>query len=108
MATREEILNYIIESGIAETCFQYQLRDCKQPYWREELHSEMWLWLCEYDLAKLADAYEHNHLNALITRYLQNQWRSKNSRFHYAYRKHSQEMKELTQQEEKIPDPDIK
>ena len=51
---------------------------------------EMWLWLLTYDEAKLSDAYENKHLNALITRYLQNQLFSKNSEFYYRYRRVSE------------------
>ena len=51
----------------------------------------MWLWLLTYDIEKLSDAYENKHLNALITRFLQNQLFSKNSDFFYRYRRISEE-----------------
>lgn len=105
MTERDEILKYIIDTGLADTCLQYQLRDCKNPYWREEMRSELWLWLCEYDIEKLADAYEKKHLNALITRYLQNQWKSRTSPFYKRYKKYSADMREITESEERIPDP---
>ena len=82
----------------------YQTRDCTNQYWREELRSELWLWLCEYPIEKLSDAARNNHLNALISAWIKRQWRSKTSPFYKNYKKVSNLMQELTKKEENIPD----
>lgn len=91
MTPRNEIIDYLLRSGIADKCASYQSRYEKDPYLREEIRSEMWLWLLTYDEDKLSDAYENKHLNALITRYLQNQIFSKNSQFYYTHKRISDE-----------------
>ena len=91
MTPRNDIIKHLIDTGLAARCVSYQARFEKSPYLREEILQEMWLWLLTYDEAKLSDAYENGHLNALLTRYLQNQLRSKNSEFYYRYRKISEE-----------------
>lgn len=91
MTPRSEVVQYLIKSGLAKRCVNYQARYEKSKFLREEIEQEMWVWLLTYDEDKLSDAYENGHLNALITRYLQNQLRSSNSEFYYRYRKVSEE-----------------
>lgn len=86
MAERQEIIDHIIETGLVEKCVRFQTRGANE-YLKEELTQELWLWLMEYDIDKLGDAYENNHLNALITRWISNQFHSRNSPFHKRYRK---------------------
>ena len=86
MTPREEIIKYLLDSGLVDRCVKYQTKKA-DPYLKEELTQELWLWLFEYDISKLSDAYENKHMNALITRWLQNQFHSKNSPFYKRYRK---------------------
>lgn len=86
MVPREEIIQYLLKSGLVDKCVKYQTKGA-DPYLREELTQELWLWIFEYDITKLSDAYENRHINALITRWLQNQFHSKNSPFYKRYRK---------------------
>lgn len=91
MTDRNVIVAYISGTGLADRCLVYQTRHLKDPFLKEEIRSELWLWLLTYDIDKLSNAYEENHLNALITRYLQNQLFSKNSEFYYRWRRISEE-----------------
>lgn len=93
-----------MSSGLVETCVSYQLNKCKNPYFKEELIQETYLWLMTYDIEKLQDAYVHRHLNALITRYLINQWFSNTSPFYKNFKRFDMQADEITQKELDIPD----
>lgn len=83
---RDEIIKSIDESGLLITCVDYQLKKQPQHYGnRDDIIQDAWLWLLTYDLEKLWDAYTNKHLNAMITRYLQNQIFSKTSDYWRRY-----------------------
>lgn len=101
---REEIVQYLLESGLLERCVGYQTNKCRNVYLKEELLQEAWLWVMTYDLDKLKDAYANKHLNALITRYLKNQFFSKTSPFYKSHRKFDLMTDEIGKDELEIPD----
>ena len=103
MVEREEIVKYLLDSGLIEECIYYQTIRCNDEYLKEELVQECWLWVCEYDIEKLSDAYENGHLNALITAWIQRQWFSNRSAFHYTYRKKDRVTDEITRETLQIP-----
>lgn len=83
---RSEVIDYILKSKLLTTCVDYQLKKQPQHYGnRDDIISDAWVWLLTYDEDKLADAYEHKHLNALITRFLQNQVFSSTSEYYRKY-----------------------
>ena len=83
---RQEIIDNILNSGILTTCVDYQLKKQPQHYqYRDDILEDAWVWLLTYDEGKLMDAAEGNHINALITRYLQNQLFSKTSEYYRKY-----------------------
>lgn len=83
---RQDIIDNILNTGILTTCVDYQLKRQPQHYqYREDILEDAWVWLLTYDEAKLIDAAEGNHINALITRYLQNQLFSKTSEYYRKY-----------------------
>lgn len=94
MVSRDEIIKHIMDTRLVEECVRYQT--IKAPkYYVEELTQELWLWLLTYDLDKLTNAYLNKHLNALITRWLQNQFYSKSSPFYKRYKKYDENSVEL-------------
>lgn len=101
---RKEIIDNLVESGLVERCVGYQTNKCKDNYLKEELTQEVWLWLCTYDLAKLSDAYRNRHMNALITRFICNQFHSKNSPFFKNQRKFDLLTEEIGADQMNIPD----
>lgn len=101
---RKEIVDFLLESGLVERCVRYQTNRCRNAYLKEEITQETWLWLLTYDLDKLTDAYENKHLNALITRYLCNQFHSKNSPFFKNQRKFDLLTDEIGNAQLEIPD----
>lgn len=86
MQTREHIISEILTSTTVADCVAYQMKDADQ-YLKDEMHQNIWLWLMTYDLAKLSDAYERHHINALVTAYIGRQYWSKNSPFFKVYKK---------------------
>ena len=86
MVERQEIVKDILESGLLTTCVDYQLKKQPQHYEnRDDIIQDAWLWLLSYDIQKLNDAYLNKHLNALLTRYIQNQIFSKTSEYFRKY-----------------------
>jgi len=87
MIAREEIVKYLLDTKLIETCVKYRMNKCTNRDLKEEMIQDCWVWVLDYDLEKLSDAYENKHLNALITRYICNQWFSKTSEFYRKYRR---------------------
>lgn len=83
---RNEIIQYILDTGLLITCIDYQLKKQPQHYPnRDDIIQDAWTFLLTYDIEKLWDAYTNKHLNALLTRYLQNQLFSKTSEYYRKY-----------------------
>lgn len=83
---RQDIIDNILNSGLLVTCVDYQLKKQPQHYqYRDDIINDAWYWLLTYNEDKLKDAYLNNHINALITRYLQNQLFSKTSEYYRKY-----------------------
>lgn len=101
---REEIINKIIKERLVETCVQYRMNKCKSQYLKEEMVSETYLWLCNYDLSKLSDASNNNHLSALITAYIIRQWFSHTSDFYKKYKRFDERTDEITEKELNLPE----
>lgn len=103
---RKEIIDYAIKTKLVETCVQYRLNKCTNKDWVLDMVQEVYLWLCEYDIEKLNNAYINNHLSALITRFIINQFFSKNSPFYKNFKKSELLSDEISPKELQIPDPD--
>lgn len=88
---RDKILNEIIGTGLLETCVDCQLsrRRSFNCNWnnRDDIVQDAYLWLLTYDIDKLRNAYEGNHINALITGYLTRQILSTSSKYYNTYLK---------------------
>lgn len=83
---RDDIIKYILDSKLLDTCVDYQLKKQPQHYKnRDDIIQDAWMWLLTYDADKLSDAFVNNHLNALLTRYIQNQLFSKTSDYYRRY-----------------------
>lgn len=104
---RQEIVEFLIESGLPERCIRYQTNKSSNKELKNDLLQELWLWILTYDIERLSDAYDNGHINALLTRWIRNQWHSRTSPFFKEFRKFDLSSDELTQKELDIPD-DIK
>lgn len=94
----------MLDTGLIEDCVRFQTVRCNDAYLREELVQEIWLWVLTYDEAKLSDAYDNGHLNALVTKTVQNQWYSNHSDFHKRYRRLDRISDEITDEALQVPD----
>ena len=101
---RKEIIDFILKIGLAEKCVKYQTNKSSNNFLKEDLLQELYLWLLTYDIDKLSDAYKRNHLNALITRWISNNWFSKTSPFYKHFRRFDLISDEITNKELDIPD----
>ena len=102
-AKRREILDYVLKTGLADKCVFYQTIKCRDKELVADLKQELYLWLCTYDLSKLENAFSQNHLNALITRWIINNYFSKSSPFYKYFRKFQELTDELGPKEFNIP-----
>lgn len=101
---RTEIIDFVLKTGLAEKCVQYQTNKCKNQYLKEELLQELYLWLLTYDYDKLKNAFDNKHTNALITRWISNNFFSKTSPFYKHFRRFDLISDEITNKELDIPD----
>lgn len=86
--TNEEIVAENLE--LIKTCIDCQFAKLKDPgkaQFKEDLHNDIVIELLEYSPEKLLDAWEHKHLNALITKMIVNNLYSCTSRFYNKYLK---------------------
>lgn len=84
-------------------CMDYQFsgRDCT---YKDDLKNDLILELLNYDNIKLNDAHEKKHMNAFLTRIIQNNIRSNTSWYYRRYVKWDRATDEITEKENQIPD----
>lgn len=92
--------------GLLTTCMECQFSKAseKDKSYYEDFFQEICLILLEYDNAKLNKIVEDKHLNAFITRIIQNNLFSKTSPFYKKYKKLDDLSQEITKKELNIPD----
>ena len=101
----DEIKHYLTGCSIIETCVAYQMN--KAPlYLQKEMVQEVWSILLEMDEDKINSAYTGNHMSALCTRIILNQYYSNTSAFHRRYRKMQELEDDINDDILSIPDPD--
>ena len=76
--------------GLLKECMEFQFKklcflDPGKRQFKEDLFQDVCIWLLTYDNEKLNDAYWNKHMNALITRIIQNQVYSNSSKFFRQY-----------------------
>lgn len=86
--TNSEIFGECYE--LLKECMDYQfLKLCRldpgKKQFKDDLLQDICVWLLTYDNDKLNDAYRKKHMNALITRIIQNQIYSTSSKFFRDY-----------------------
>lgn len=88
--SNRQIVDYYLNDGLFRKCLEMQF--LKMPagdYWKKQYKEDMWqdliVFLLTYDNDKLNNAHHFKHMNALITRILQNQLYSDHSKFYLDY-----------------------
>lgn len=103
---RQQIIDEALNSGLIRRCCECQVAKSKgDRQWLDDLTQDLYVWMAEYDEEKLKDAYNNNHINALLTRVLINWLWSNTSPYHRTYRKFERDTDEITKElEETTPD----
>ena len=92
--TNGEIVDYYMNSdnggNLPRKCVEYQfLKLARNEPWKmqymEDFYDDLIVYLLTYDNEKLNNAHENHHMNALITRIIQNQIYSSSSKFYHNY-----------------------
>lgn len=83
MISNKEIVDQNVP--LIKKCINYQFK--RNAALSGDFFSDLYLILCDYDNEKLNDAYNNNHLNALITRIIINNLHSNTSQYYRQYRK---------------------
>lgn len=76
-----ELLKECMDFQFKKLCFL----DPGKRQFKDDLLQDVCIWLLTYDNEKLNDAYRNKHMNALITRIIQNQVYSNSSKFYRQY-----------------------
>ena len=90
--SNQEIVHELLESKLIDDCIFFQFRKLlsipgerwKQQY-EQDFYQDLIVILLTYDNDKLNDAYHNKHMNALITRIIQNNIYSRSSKFYNNY-----------------------
>lgn len=101
--TNTEIVEKYLKNGLIDRCLMYQFR--KKPAekkFMEDARQDLILDLLMYD--KLEKVEEEGHMNALITAFIRYQIHSTASRYWRRYARPDKITREITRQEENIPD----
>lgn len=105
MTDRKEIIDYALKSGLLRRCVECQVSKAKtEKQFLDDIEQDLWVWIMDYDIEKLSDAYENNHLNALISRVIINWLWSTTSPYHKQYRHFLENSDEITDEILNIPD----
>lgn len=100
-----QILNIYLENGLIEKCLSFQFAKLKEP-WKMQFSGDMLndliVIIAEYDNAKLNDVHKRKHMNAWLTRVLQNNLMSKSSKFYHQYLRFSLQTNDLKDVKDEI------
>lgn len=100
-----EIVEYYMNDdnggNLLEKCVECQFSKlAKTEPWKyqykDDFYSDLVIILLEYNHEKLLNAHENGHMNALITRIIQNNIYSKSSKFYTNYLKFNLQTEEIT------------
>lgn len=84
---RDDIIKYLLDTKLLWKCCECQFKKMGNLENLNDFYQDMWEWVMTYDEEKLVDAYRNHHLNALITRVIQNNIFSANSPYYKKYAK---------------------
>ena len=100
--TNREIVDELLENRLIEDCVYFQfgkLYKIPGERWKKQYEQDFFqdlvVILLTYDNDKLNDAYHNKHMNALLTRIIQNNIFSGSSRFYKNYLRFDLTTKEL-------------
>lgn len=88
--SNNDIVDKYLNDGLLQKCVDIQfIKLPKSDYWKFEYKNDFFqdliVFLLTYNNEKLNNAHHYNHMNALITRIIQNQLYSDHSEFYLRY-----------------------
>lgn len=87
--TNNEIIEIYVKNGLIEECAGYQFSKCANERWKLQYSGDMVndliLVMANYPNDKLNNIHQNNHMNAWLTRVLQNNLMSNSSKFYTQY-----------------------
>ena len=99
--TNREIVEKYLENGLIDRCLEYQFKNqCKQ--YREDYKHDLIIELLEYP--RLQQVEESGHMNAFLTRCIQNNIYSKSSWYYRRYIRFDRITDEITERERNLAD----
>lgn len=105
MLTNSRIVEIYLKNGLIEKCVECQFSKKKTGKRNQgDFFQDLVLIMLEYDNEKLNDAHKNNHMNALITKMIQNNIFSRTSPYWKKYEKWSSVEDEITKAENEIAD----
>ena len=100
-----EILKIYLDNGLIEKCLSFQFAKLKEP-WKMQFSGDMLndliIIIAEYDNEKLNNVHKNKHMNAWLTRVLQNNLMSKSSKFYHQYLRFSLQTNDLKDVKDEI------
>lgn len=103
--SNNEIVEIYLNNNLIQDCVEFQFNnlyrngsqtDRNKLQFKEDLRQDLVVFLLTYDNEKMNNAHFNNHMNALITRILQNQLYSNTSKFYCDYLKFDLRTSEIT------------
>lgn len=89
--TNWEIINIYLKNGLIEECAGYQFGKLANEKWKMQYSGDMIndliIVMAEYPNEKLNHIHRNKHMNAWLTRVLQNNLMSSSSKFYHQYLK---------------------
>lgn len=83
-----EIIKIYVDNGLIERCCIYQFGKLKEK-WKVQYSGDMMddliVWMADYPNEKLNNIHDNKHMNAWLTRVLQNNIMSSSSKFYNTY-----------------------
>lgn len=93
-----EILKLYLDNGLIERCLTFQFQKLREPWkmqYSGDMLNDLIIIIAEYDNDKLNNIHKNKHMNAWLTRVLQNNLMSKSSKFYHQYLRFNMHMNEL-------------
>ena len=89
--TNAQIIDIYVNNGLIEECASFQFSKCANERWKLQYSGDMIndliVVMAEYPNDKLNNIHQNNHMNAWLTRVLQNNLMSNSSKFYNLYLK---------------------
>lgn len=100
LLTNDKIIDFYVKNGLIETCMMYQFaklgrREAWKLQYSGDLINDIVVIMAEYPNDKLNNIHQNNHMNAWLTRIIQNNIYSNHSKFYTDYLRFNMKTEEI-------------